>query len=414
MRIGLATPIDIEVLSPHLDLGADAVIPQGLGGSATTPLVQGLLAAGHMVSVYTLGRNIPEPVVLRGPRLTVYIGNFRARARQRCPDLFAGEANLIQQFIEEDQPDIVHAHWGYEFALGTLNSGWPCLITLHDDPWTILRYQPDLYRVVRLLLKLRVMHRGRNRLFTAVSPYLAAALATTNRQLTVVPNAVLPGPGSARSCPVGPERRIISVLTGWSARKNATTALRAFQQVRQQLGPGTEYWLFGPTYGPGEMAEQWARAQGLAEGVHFAGLLDHEALLRQLPGFDVLLHPAREESFGLTLVEAMQAGVPVVGGRNSGAVPWVLEDGRCGILTDIDSADAIAAAVLQLLTQPTLYEALSDRGVARVDTHFSQQAVTAAYEALYRQVLAQPVAAQKPLKLAADPISCQLEASVLP
>ncbi|MBC6699255.1 glycosyltransferase family 4 protein [Hymenobacter puniceus] len=412
MKIGLATPIDIEVLSPHLDLAAGTVPPQGLGGSATTPLVQGLLAAGHTVSVYTLGRNIPTPVVLRGPHLTVYVGNFRARARQYCPDLFAAEAAVIRQFIDVDQPDIVHAHWGYEFALGALESGRPTLITLHDDPWTVLRYQPDLYRVVRLLLKMRVLRRGRH--FTAVSPYLAEALRSSTRHPTVVPNAVLPGPGGVRPFPVGPQRRIISVLTGWSARKNADTALRAFQQVRRQLGSGTEYWLFGPDYGPGETAERWARAQGLADGVHFAGLLDHEALLRELPGFDVLLHPAREESFGLTLVEAMQAGLPVVGGAHSGAVPWVLAEGQCGVLTDINSADATAAALVQLLTQPTLYETLSARGVVRVATQFSQQAVTAAYETLYRQVLErQQLTSPLPQPIAAPSVYRQQAAALL-
>jgi L-malate glycosyltransferase len=241
---------------------------------------------------------------------------------------------------------------------------------------------------VRLLLKTLVMHQGRN--FTAVSPYLARELGSATRHLAVVPNAVLPAPGGPRAFPAGPRRRVISIITGWSARKNADTALRAFRQVRQQLGPGTEYWLYGPDYGPGEVAEQWARAQGLAEGVHFAGLLDHEALLRQLPDFDLLLHPAREESFGLTLVEAMQAGLPIVGGQASGAVPWVLEDGQCGALVDINSADAVAAAVVELLTQPARYEALSARGVARVATHFSQEAVAAAYETLYRQVLGLP------------------------
>ncbi|WBA42357.1 glycosyltransferase family 4 protein [Hymenobacter canadensis] len=385
MKIGIATPIDIEVLSPHLDLAAGTMLPQGLGGSATTPLVQGLLAAGHTVSVYTLGRNIPEPVVLRGPRLTVYVGNFRARARQRCPDLFAAEAAVIRQFIDLDEPDIVHAHWGYEFARGALASGRPHLITLHDNPWNVLRYQPDLYRVVRLLLKLWVLRRGRH--FTAVSPYLAGALRSSTRELAVVPNAVLPAVGGVRAFPTEKRRRIISILTGWSELKNAATALQAFQQVRQQLGEGTEYWLFGPDYGPGETAQKWAQAQGLAAGVHFAGLLDHESLLRRLPEFDVLLHPSREESFGMTLVEAMQAGLPVIGGSHSGAVPWVLEHGQCGLLVDINSPAAIAGALVELFTQPAHYTELSVRGVSRVAAHFSQAAVTAAYERLYRQVL---------------------------
>ncbi|WBO85376.1 glycosyltransferase family 4 protein [Hymenobacter yonginensis] len=388
MKIGLATPIDIEVLSPHLNLAAGTVLPQGLGGSATTPLVQGLLAAGHTVSVYTLGHNISEPVILRGPHLTVYVGNFRPRARQHCPDLFAAEAALVHQFIDLDEPDIVHAHWAYEFTRGALASGRPHLITLHDNPWKVLRYQPDLYRVVRLVLKLWMLHRGRN--FSAVSPYLVEALRSRTRKPALVPNAVLPAPGGVRAFPNGPRRRIISIITGWSELKNVATALRAFQTVRRQLGPGLEYWLYGPDYGQNEAAQQWALSEGLAEGVHFGGCLLHEELLQCLPDFDLLLHPSREESFGLTLVEAMQAGLPVVAGRHSGAVPWVLEQGHCGVLTDINSPTAIAEALQELLTQPARYEELSARGVSRVAKHFSQAAVTAAYERLYAQVLGYP------------------------
>lgn len=415
MKIGLATPIDIEVLCPHLELPAGTQPPRGLGGSATTPLVQGLLAAGHTVSVYTLGYHIPEPIVLRGPHLTVYVGNFRARARQRCPDMFGAEAKLIRQFIDLDQPDIVHAHWGYEFARGALASGRPHLITLHDNPWNVLRYQPDFYRVVRLLLKLWVLRRGQH--FTAVSPYLAKALASPSRELPIVPNAVLPAPGGPRAFPAGPGRRLVSILTGWSQLKNAATALQAFQQARQQLGPDLEYWLFGPDYGLGEAAQQWALAHGLADGVHFAGLVPHEELLRRLPTFDVLLHPSREESFGMTLVEAMQAGLPVIGGRHSGAVPWVLDEGRCGLLTDINSPSAIAAALLELFRLPARYETLSALGVARVGSHFSQTAVTTAYEQLYRQVLglSQPAALPvRPTPLAWHPAAATRSAAFSP
>jgi glycosyltransferase involved in cell wall biosynthesis len=394
MKVGISTPIDVDALRPYLDV-ANAIIPSGMGGSAITPLVQGLLKAGHQVSIYSLDPQVTTPVVLRGSQLTIYLGHFRPRARHRCLDLFRQEGNTLARFIHQDKPEIVHAHWGYEFALGALISGYPHLITLHDDPWLILRYVPDAYRVARLLLKLRVLRWGKH--FTAVSPYLAEALKSSTRHPVVVPNALRPAPGSVRSCPIGPQRRIISMLAEWSSRKNVGTALLAFREVRRRLGPGIEYWLYGADYGPNGLAQRWAEAHGVAEGVHFAGKATHTEMVTLLPDFDVMLHPSREESFGMTLVESMQAGVPVVAGHKSGAVPWVLDGGRYGILTDINSPAAIAEAVCDLLAQPQKYEQLSADGIAMVQSRFSIPTITAAYEAQYRMVLGQTLSEDAPV-----------------
>jgi glycosyltransferase involved in cell wall biosynthesis len=387
MKIGLSTTIDVNALRSHLNVTADDVIPSGMGGSAITPLVQGLLEAGHQVSIYSLDPRVTTPVILRGAQLTIYLGLFRPRPRERCFDLFKQEGKVLAHFIHQDQPDIVHAHWGYEFALGALMSGYPHLITLHDDPWLILRYMPDAYRVARLLLKLKVLRNGKN--FTAVSPYLAEALKSSKRRPVVIPNAVWPALGYPHAFPAGPRRRIVSMLAEWSSRKNVSSALLAFRDARQQLGPGTEYWLYGADYGINGPAQRWAELHGVADGVHFAGKASHTEITTLLPDFDVMLHPSREESFGMTLIEAMQAGVPVIAGATSGAVPWVLDNGKLGVLTDINSPAAIAKSLCDLLTQPQQYEQLSQQGITSVQERFSIPIVTAAYEEQYRRILGQ-------------------------
>lgn len=384
MKIGLSTPIDVNALRSYLDISVDAVVPSGMGGSAITPLVQGLLSVGHTVSIYSLDPQVLTPIIVRGPQLTIYMGHFRPRARHRCLDLFQQEGQELARFIHQDQPEIVHAHWGYEFALGALISGYPHLITLHDDPWLILRHVPDAYRVVRLLLKLRVLRWGKN--FTAVSPYLAQALQSSTRKPVVIPNAVQPTPDGPHSFPTG-SRRIISMLAEWSSRKNADSALLAFREIRRRLGPSIEYWIYGADYGPNGPAHRWAEKNDATKGVHFAGKATHIEIMNLLPSFDVMLHPSREESFGMTLVEAMQAGVPVVAGHKAGAIPWVLGDGKYGVLTNIDSPVAIAEAICNLLSQPHHYEQLSASSIDMVQKRFSVSIVTAAYEAEYHKVL---------------------------
>jgi glycosyltransferase involved in cell wall biosynthesis len=105
-----------------------------------------------------------------------------------------------------------------------------------------------------------------------------------------------------------------------------------------------------------------------------------------MAGSDLLLHPSLEESFGMVAAEALAAGIPVVGGQRSGALPWVV--GQAGRLVDVTDPQALAAAMLELLGDPALAARLGQEGRRGVLGRFGAQAVAAAYEDLYRQVLA--------------------------
>jgi L-malate glycosyltransferase len=67
----------------------------------------------------------------------------------------------------------------------------------------------------------------------------------------------------------------------------------------------------------------------------------------------VLAHPSLEESFGMIVLEAMATGTPVVAGRASGAVPWLLAN-DAGVLVDVRNSAAIAEAINGLLGDPEL------------------------------------------------------------
>jgi glycosyltransferase involved in cell wall biosynthesis len=60
---------------------------------------------------------------------------------------------------------------------------------------------------------------------------------------------------------------------------------------------------------------------------------------------DCLVHPSRTEGFGLGVAEAMDARIPVIV-SDAGALPWLLEDGRCGVLVRERSSRAWTEAML--------------------------------------------------------------------
>ena len=389
MKIGIAGPIETVSFRDYLPQQERLRAPCGMGGTAVNNLVLGLLELGHEVSIYTLEPGLEKPMVLRGDGLVIYFGSYRSRARYRMLDLFEFESEQIAEFIRQDQPEIVHAHWGYEFANGAIESGLLHLITLRDDPRRILRLKKSLYRLTRLWLNNRVMRKGQN--FSVNSPYLAERLG---RLVPVVPNSVSENMLLRRV----PEKdevplKILSLLTGWGNVKNADTALEAFGKLRSEHHEKVEYHLYGPEYGPGETAEKWAQKNQLTEGVTFHGQVDHVTIPRILDESHLLLHPSREESFGNTLVEAMSRGVPVVAGKNSGAVPWVLEEGRCGRLVDVESAEEMALVVGELIARPEERKALAERSLRSVRERFSNQAVTEQYLELYRNIIHNEVTA---------------------
>jgi glycosyltransferase involved in cell wall biosynthesis len=87
---------------------------------------------------------------------------------------------------------------------------------------------------------------------------------------------------------------------------------------------------------------------------------------------DVLVHPARYEGFGLVVVEALSAGVPVVATRAPGGPKEILADGAFGSLVEVDRPDSLADALSVVLTDRDLWRALSSGGYHRAEEYRSE------------------------------------------
>ena len=385
LRLALVGPVRIASLLPWLDAGEDEgrCWPKGRGGTAVTQLARSLLKDGHELLIVSLDDDVRGEQVLSGPRLRIRLGPFRSLGRGR--DAFLAERRYIRDALRAEAPDLAHAHWTYEYALGALASGIPTLVTMRDWAPTVLRLNPDAYRVVRLAMSAAVVARAGQ--FTVTSPYMHARLRRwTSKPILVVPNALddevfLPEPAAPRpGIPADPVLGAVNITFG--RRKNVTTLLEAFVAIRD-AHPGARLRLAGEAYGEGGPAHRWATARGLEVGVEFVGPLPHEEVLPFIRGTDVFVHPALEESFGLVLVEAMSQGVPVVAGRDSGAVPWVLDDGHAGVLADVRSRTALAAAVVELLDDPARRAAVGVAGHRHAWEHFRHSATLQQYLRLY-------------------------------
>jgi glycosyltransferase involved in cell wall biosynthesis len=120
-------------------------------------------------------------------------------------------------------------------------------------------------------------------------------------------------------------------------------------------------------------AEIEALMAPLGERVGFAGAVAREKLPALYAGADLYLWPAINEAYGMALLEAQAAGLPVVAGR-TGGVPAVVADGVTGLLAPVGDANAFASAVARLLEAPAERARLAAAARSRIAAHHDERA----------------------------------------
>ena len=379
--VGPCSPVDVVDL---LD-SADGSAASGLLGDPGVPvseLAKGLVGAGHQVLVVTTASAIPgSSVEFSGPRFRIVVQRSRPRPRDYLRDFYGRERRGMVSILRDAAPDIVHAHWTYEFELGAQDSGLLHVTTARDDPWTILSHVPDAYRLARLGVAWRARP-GIKHLIVA-SPYMKAAWRRQmmyRREIQVIPNM-------APSLPVvevAKARAPTAVcVADTSRRKNVELLARAFSRVRRQL-PGARLRLAGFGLAESDPFARMLASRDLTDGIDFLGRLGRAQLAVEIASSWCLVHPSLEESFGNTLVEALLLGTPVIGGRASGAVPWVLGGGRAGTLVDVRSVSALSDVLIAHLEDGPLEPPEYARTL--LDSRYSKQRVVQAHLGLYETV----------------------------
>jgi glycosyltransferase involved in cell wall biosynthesis len=125
----------------------------------------------------------------------------------------------------------------------------------------------------------------------------------------------------------------------------------AAQRKDVQFALAGDWWHSRDT----EEAERFLATHGLKDRVEFVGPVKGETKWRQLAEADILAFPTffYYETMGLVLLEAMQAGLPVVTTRRA-SIPEIVADGVNGLLVEEQNADDLAVKILRLVDDPAL------------------------------------------------------------
>lgn len=145
-------------------------------------------------------------------------------------------------------------------------------------------------------------------------------------------------------------------------RKNLPVLLDAYASVRDRVGADLVV-VGAPEYGGDEVVGRLRRG---IPGVNYAGRVDDRELAALYQGALAFVYPSEDEGFGLPVLEAMAARVPVIT-TSGGALPEAVGD--AGLLVAPGSVPELADALVKLASDAPLREELVRKGLIRVGEH---------------------------------------------
>ena len=286
----------------------------------------------------------------------------------------------LPRAISSFRPDLVHTHLVHADVFGALAAGrTPVVSTKHnDDP-----FRTGVFRFVERGLTRRA--RAVIAITGALARFQVERVGLPQEKVEVVHYGLDELPTAwGDSAPVDvPEGAPVLLGVGRLVpQKGYETALRAFADVHARR-PDAVLVILGE--GPErESLERLGRDLGLGESLRLPGRAgDVSAWLERA---DVFVHPARWEGFGLVLLEAMLASLPIVATRVS-SIPEIVADGETGLLVEPDDPVALEAALERVLASPELAQRLGAAGRERARSEFGVERMAAATAAVYRTAL---------------------------
>ena len=162
--------------------------------------------------------------------------------------------------------------------------------------------------------------------------------------------------------------------------KRAEDCIHIFRKVLEKVP--SKLLMIGD--GPERVhAESLCRELGTCDKVHFLGNQNPVEEIYSIG--DLFLMPSASESFGLSALEAMACGMPVIS-SNAGGLPELNLDGKTGYVCEIGDVEKMGEKATELLSDPELFASLSRNARERAE-RFSPEAIIPLYEQYYQSVL---------------------------
>ena len=382
-------------------LHVTASLAPSLGGpsKACIEMAEAVAARGHAVGVCTTDWAMEGEVDTSG-RPVVRAGVSYRTFPVQFPKLWRTSWPLARALGHEiPRHDVVHVHSLYLFhdwmvARLCWRHGVPYVLRPHGtlDPY-IYRRSRWRKRVMEHAFQHRMLRRAAAIHYTTEDERALAVPYDRGGPGVVVPLGIhvddYDDPPAADRLfgrfPALAGRRLVLFLSRLHEKKGLDLLAAAFGKIAPDRH-ALHLVIAGPDDGVRARAEGWLRAAGVAARTTFTGMLEGPDKLAALAAAEVFVLPPYSENFGVSVLEAMAVGRPVVVSDRVNL--WhEIADAGAGLVTPCDG-DALAAALARLLDDPARANEMGAAGRRAARERFAWPPIAARLERLYGDVAA--------------------------
>jgi glycosyltransferase involved in cell wall biosynthesis len=319
-----------------------------------------------------------ELVCVPGARLGERLGaeGFTIHTTPMRSGMDVSAVARIRQLLKERRFDVLNTHSGRDSLLGGAAArlaGTPLIVrTRHlalaitsraTYTWLPHKVVAVSQSVRRYLVSEGVPENDVVTIYTGIAkpPSVSRAASTLRAELGLGENAVIAG--------------TVAILRDKKGHADLIRIAKPLIQQRPNL-----HFVFagdGPLF---DEIRASVQDNGLADHIHMLGL--RRDIPNVLAGFDLFVLPTHQEALGTSFIEAMAAGLPVIGTAVDG-VPEVIDDGVNGLLVPAHDDRALAAALLRLADAPDDRRRMGDAGLRITQTRFSVDTMANEMAAFY-------------------------------
>ncbi len=374
-----------------MNIGITCYPTYGGSGAVATELGIALARRGHEVHFITYQQPFRLPSFM--PRVFFHEVEVARYPLFEYPPYDLALAVRMHQVVLAYKLDLLHVHYAVPHAtsawiakemLQPVRPDLPVLTTLHGTDITIVGQDPSYHTITKFSIE-------KSDGLTAVSRYLQVetwnAFGCTASRIEVIPNFIDPQVydrlryAETIAGQFGGTRRVLMHISNFRPVKRVADIVQVFARVKEEVPSVLVMVGDGPDR---VVAETEAQRLGVQDDVQFLGKIDAVAPL--LAGADLFLLPSDRESFGLSALEALASGVPVIG-TDAGGLPEVVRHGETGVLCAVGDVPGMADAAVRILRDDARWQAMSVLATADARERFSLPDIVARYEAFYAETL---------------------------
>jgi N-acetyl-alpha-D-glucosaminyl L-malate synthase BshA len=296
------------------------------------------------------------------------------------------------EVIEYEKLDLMHVHYAIPHAVSAYmarkvlekaNKSIKFITTLHGTDITLVGLEPSFMPLVKFSIE-------ESDGVTAVSRFLKEKTLTNyniQKDIEVIYNFIdldvyKPQPSDVFRQHIAPNGEKVLVHTSnFRPVKKVPDTIRILEKVKKEIPAKLVLVGDGPDRSE---CERLARELDIQKDVIFLGKQD--ALAEILNAADIFLMPSQSESFGLSALEAMACGKPVIS-SSVGGLPELVIHNDTGYIAEIGDVERMSKYAVDLLTNEKKYNIFAKNSLDRAVKHFDKNLVLPKYIEYYERIL---------------------------